>query len=120
MSDRLGAAIAITCPACGVGAVTGVCTLTRGEVETMFCDSCALYVRNGVVVARGVEIDPDDVREIGRMHAPLAPADALYTEPDARPVRLLARGPGILVEADPDERVITSLTIRFARPRPTP
>ena len=117
MSDRLGAATAITCPACGIGDVAGVCTLTRGQVETLMCAACGLYVRNGVVTAHGVDLDPDDVRALARMHAPLALADELYCDPDARPVRLVARAFEVSLTAGRDEPRIRSITVHFTRPR---
>lgn len=117
MADRLGAATVITCPACGVGAVAGVCTLTRGQVETLMCAACGLYVRNGVVTVHGVDLDPDDVRALARMHAPLALADELYCDPETRPVRLLAWGHPVSLTADRDEPRIRSITVHFARPR---
>ena len=116
MPDRLGAATAITCPACGIGDVAGVCTLTRGQVETLMCAACGLYVRNGVVTAHGVDLDSDDVRALARMHSPLASADELYRDPDARPVRLLARGYPVSLTADRDEPPVRSITVRFGRP----
>ena len=114
----LGAARAITCPACGVGQATGLCTLTRGEVETLVCDLCTFYLRNGIVLERGVVLNPDDVVEFGRRRAPFAPDAEIYLDLDRRPVRLVASGLGGSVDgaALPP---MTSLTIRFARPRPT-
>jgi hypothetical protein len=97
--------------------VTGLCTITWGEVQTLLCDLCDLYLREGVVLARGVVLDPDDVVELGRARAPLAPIDGLYIAPDRRPVRLVASGPGHPAEGAPTWPEVTSLTIHFARPR---
>jgi hypothetical protein len=105
----------IVCPACGAGAATGLCTLTLGEVETLVCGVCDLYVRDGVLLVRGEDLYPDDVIELGRARAPLASTDALYVAPEARPVRLLSSWPARAVLAGLNERTISSVTIRFGR-----
>ncbi len=111
----IGRAMPVTCPACGIGAVAGRCTLTRGAIVTLYCDACALHIENGIVLAHGVDIDPDDIRDLARRRAPNASPEELYIAPEARPLLLVPTDAG-----DPDEHAtdwppITSLTIRFAR-----
>jgi hypothetical protein len=117
MPVPIGAAQPATCPACGVGELTGLCTLTRGEVESVVCDACLFYVRDGVVLRRGVDLDPADVLALGRAQAPFAPDDEVCVAPEGRPVRLLANWPGHPAAGAPAWPVMTSLTVRFARPR---
>jgi len=118
MPTRLGAADFVTCPACGtVGERSGLCTLTRGETETVACDACNLWIRDGVLIERGVALDPDVVVELGHARAPLAPVDELYCAPDRRPVRLIASWAGHPAEGAPALPTVTSITLRLARPR---
>jgi hypothetical protein len=117
MPAPIGAAHFIVCPACGVGEVTRLCTITQGQVESLICDACDLYLRNAVVIARGVAIDPDDVVELGRAKAPFASVDELYVTPDRRPVRLEVSWPGRPMEGAPALPVVSSITLHFARER---
>ncbi len=124
--DPIGRAIPTTCPACGVGAVSGLCTLTRadptpvpeslGPVETLACDCCGLWIRNGVVVERGVEVGPDDVRASARLYAAAADPDELWISPDARPLRLVPTETGARGAVNPTWPAISSITIHLVRP----
>ena len=123
----IGRAVPCSCPGCGVGEASGLCTLTRAAdapaagsfepVETLFCDCCGLWVRNGVLQAHGVDLDPDDVRAAARLHAPTARPDELYVEPEARPVRLVPTEVGADSAAAPAWPEISSITLHLARPR---
>lgn len=125
---QLGRAVPITCPGCGIGQITGQCTRTPaaehpapgslGPVETVYCETCGLWIRNGLLEARGVDLRPDDVREIARLHAPNADPESWYMVPEARPVRLMpttVETSGLAGFRWPE---ISSVTIHFVRPRP--
>lgn len=109
----LGAARFVTCPGCGVGEATALCTLTRGEVETLACDACRLLLRDGVIIERGVDLGPDDVRHIGGLALERGADSELYVPPEARSLRLHA-----VSSAEPTGEslpAISSITIRFTR-----
>ena len=124
----IGRAVATTCPACGVGEPTGLCTLTRGNpdpvpgsggpVETLQCDCCGLWIRNGIVVERGVPLEPDDVRAIVRPRAD-DEAEDVYVAPELRPLRLVPTYAWADPSAPrwPEARELTSITWRYGRPR---
>ena len=116
---QFGAAEPVTCPACGVGAAAGSCTLTRGAVVTLSCSTCGLRIRNGVVLEHGVDIDPDEVRELAERHAPWASHQERYVAPEARPLLLVPTDAVEVPTPGPAWPPIASLTVRFARPRPT-
>ena len=126
--SAIGRAVATTCPACGVGEPTGLCTLTRGNpdpvpgsmgpVETLQCDCCGLWIRDGVVVERGAPLEPADVRAMVGPR-PGDEAEDVYVAPELRPLRLVPT----YAWADPfaprwpEAHALTSITLHFSRPR---
>ncbi len=126
----IGRAIAIACPACGIGEVAAQCWYTPAVessapdagpgVETLRCEACGIWVRDGAVLSRGVDLDVDDVRETARFHAgDDVPIEGLYLPPDARPVRLMPTGaPGATARAPWSSLgPVSSITIHLARRR---
>ncbi len=127
----IGRAIAITCPACGIGEVAAQCWYTPAVesttpgagpgVETLRCDTCGIWVRDGAVLSRGVDLDVDDVRETARFRAGEdTPIEELYLPPDARPVRLIPTGVYGAASGVPWTAIgpISSVTFHLARRRP--
>ncbi len=124
----LGSAVATTCPACGVGELTGLCTLTRGNpdpvpaslgpVETLFCDACGFWLRNGVVLERGVALEPADVRALAGNQSSDELEDC-YVAPELRPLRLVPTDAWAdpSSPAAPEARELTSITLHFGRSR---
>ena len=115
--QQFGLAAPVTCPACGVGAVAGTCTLTRGEVVTLSCSTCGLRVRNGVVLQRGVDVDPDEIRGLAELRDPSENPRMWYIAPEARPLLLIPTDAVTVSMTDPEWPTISSVTVRFARRR---
>ncbi len=118
MVQQFGHAAPVTCPACGVGAASGLCTLTRGEIVTLSCGICGLRVRDGIVLEHGIDIDPDEIREMADGRPGANPRE-WYIAPEARPLRLLPTDAVRAGEPEPEWPPISSLTVRFARRRRT-
>ena len=124
----LGRAVATTCPACGAGEPTGLCTLTRGNpepvpgsmgpVETLLCDVCGFWLRNGVVLERGVALEPADVRAIAGNRSSDESEDC-YVAPELRPLRLVPTYAWAdpAAPAWPEAHELTSVTLHFGRSR---
>ena len=113
----------IACPSCGAAAWLGYTTWTRGPGgDEVSCALCGLAIRSGVIRGPGFPPEPDEVEEEAGAatragHVPEGPA---YLRPDERRIRLAVLDlddvpelPGIGNEHD----VISSVTIRFRRPR---
>ena len=126
----IGNATSVTCPGCGIGDVANMAWYTPPadelvpgalrSVATMWCDCCGMWIRDGVVIAHGVDIGPDDVREIAARHAPEAELDALWVAPEERPLRLSATV-GLPWSAGlPWMSGVSSITIHLARQRQRP
>ena len=88
MVQQFGQAAPVTCPACGVGAASGLCTLTRGEIVTLSCGICGLQVRDGIVLQHGIDIDPDEIRDMADARQGADPRE-WYITPEARALRLV-------------------------------
>lgn len=120
--------VACTCPACGVGESTGLCTLARGAGDagpgslgpsaTLDCRACGYWLRDGIVLSRGVALEPEDVRALAAEHAP-EDAEAGYVAPDARQLRLVPIYVWELHAAPAwsQARQVTSITLHFGRVR---
>ena len=126
----IGNAQSVTCPGCGIGDVANQCWYTPPSdrlvpgalrsIDTLWCDACGLWIRDGVVVAHGVDLGPDDVVEIARRHAPEVELDALYVAPEERPLRLTPTVGVPWTAGVPWATGVSSITIHLARQRRRP
>ena len=114
MVQQFGSAAPVTCPACGVGAASGLCTLTRGEIVTLRCAVCGLQVRDGIVLEHGIDIDPDEIREMADRHPEANPRE-WFIAPEARPLLLVPTDRVSAGEPAPGWPPISAVTVRFAR-----
>lgn len=121
-------AVACTCPACGVGESTGLCTLTRepgdpgadllGLRATVYCDACRYWLQDGIVLARGVALDPEDVRMLAGARTSNE-LESSYLAPESRPLRLVPTYVWDLASTavGTEPRRLTSITLHFGRVR---
>ena len=112
--QQFGQADPVTCPACGVGAASGLCTLTRGEIVTLTCAICGLRVRDGIVLEHGIDIEPDEIREMADGRPEANPRE-WYIAPEARPLLLVPTDAVMAGDPEPEWPPISSVTVRFAR-----
>lgn len=121
----------VDCPACGVSAESGLAVVTQGEYGTdLACEICSFMLFQSFVMDRGSELTPDDViAQVGQRLPALAP-DRAYLEPwdrrsglalwwvsDPSEVTRPDVSPSNQTSTALDGRAVSSVTVRFVRPR---
>lgn len=108
----------VTCPACGITAVTALAAVRPDGVLACACCDLQLDLASGELRSRGSHRSVTEVRRRGRAVCPDLPASLLHAVQAERPLRfsLTAAQPGLL-PALIDPGLVSSITVRLRRAR---